>query len=55
MPTEFSKTSWGEGRYLQTRDNTMANKLMYIPFDDKQYYPLCKLQLLVETFGHSTI
>ena len=33
---------------------TMANKLMYIPNDDTQYYSFCRLQLVVETFGHST-
>ena len=33
----------------------MADKLMYTPNDDTQSYPLCRLQLVVETFGHSTI
>ena len=32
------------------RDKTMDNTLMYIPHD-KQYYPLCRLQVLVEMFG----
>ena len=32
----------------------MADKLMHIPNDDTQNYPFYKLQLLVETFGHST-
>ena len=32
----------------------MADKLIYIPKDDTQNYPFCKLQLVVETFGHST-
>ena len=27
---------------------------MYIPSDDTQSYPLCGLQLVVETFGHLT-
>ena len=35
-------------RYLTTeiyRDKTIANKLMYIPNDDTQDYPFCRLQL----------
>ena len=28
----------------------MANKLMFIPNDDKQNYSLCRLQLVVEMF-----
>ena len=32
----------------------MADKLMYIPNDDTQNYPFCRLQLLVKMFGHST-
>ena len=32
----------------------MADKLMYIPNDDTQNYFFCRLQLDVETFGHST-
>ena len=35
-------------------DKTMANKLMYTPNDDTQNYPFSRLQLEVETFGHST-
>ena len=31
----------------------MADTLMYIPNDDTQNYPLCRLQLVVKTFGHS--
>ena len=27
--------------------------MMYIPNDDTQYYPSCRLQSDVETFGHS--
>ena len=30
----------------------MANKLMYIPNYDIQYYPFCILYLVVEMFGH---
>ena len=33
------------------KENAMA-ELMYIPNEDKQDYSLCKLQLLVETFGY---
>ena len=29
----------------------MAEKLMYIPNDNTQNYPLSKLQLAIETFG----
>ena len=32
----------------------MAEKLMYIPYDDTQNYPLQRLQLVVEMFGHLT-
>ena len=32
----------------------MADLLMYIPNDDLQKNPFCRLQLVVETFGHST-
>ena len=32
----------------------MANNLMYIPNDDTQNYHICRLQLLVKMFGHST-
>ena len=35
-------------------DKTMADKLMYIPSDDTQNYPFCRLQLVVETFGNLT-
>ena len=35
-------------------DYTMANKLMYISNVNTQNYPFCRLQLVVETFGHST-
>ena len=30
-------------------DETIANKLMYIPNDETQNYPLCRLQLVVDT------
>ena len=36
------------------RDKTMADELMYIPNDDTQNYPICRLLLMVETFGFST-
>ena len=36
-------------------DETMADKLMYTHYDDRQNYPFCSVQLLVETFGHSTL
>ena len=36
------------------RDKTKANKLMIIPNDDTQNYPFYRLQLVFETFGHST-
>ena len=36
------------------RDKTIAVKLMYIPNDETQNYSFCRLQLVVETFGHST-
>ena len=29
----------------------MDDKLIYIPSDDKQNYPFCRFELLVETFG----
>ena len=32
----------------------MADKLMYNPYDDTENYPFCRLQLVVETFGHSS-
>ena len=32
----------------------MADKLILIPNDDPQNDPLCRIQLVVETFGHST-
>ena len=35
-------------------DKTMAGKLMYIPIGDKQNYNFCRLQLVVDTFEHST-
>ena len=34
------------------RDKTMADKLMYIPNDDTQYYHFCILKIVVEMFGH---
>ena len=32
----------------------MADKLMYLPNDETQNPPFCRLQLVVETIGHST-
>ena len=32
----------------------MANKLIYIPNNDTQKYPFCRLQSVIETIGHST-
>ena len=34
------------------RDKTIDDKLMYISNNDKQNYLFCRLQSLVETFGH---
>ena len=31
----------------------MADKCMYIPNDDAQNYPFCRLQIVVETFGQN--
>ena len=36
-------------------DKTMAHKLMYIPNDATQNYLFCRLELVVETSGHSNI
>ena len=36
------------------KDKTMAFKLMYIPNDDAQIYPFCRLQLVVKKFGQLT-
>ena len=37
-----------------SRDKTMADKLVYIPNENAQIYPFCRIQLVVEeTFGHS--
>ena len=33
----------------------MAYKLMYIPNDDTQNYPFCRLKLVVEMFEHPTL
>ena len=37
------------------RVKTMADTLMYIPKDDTQNYPFCRLKLMVETYEHSTL
>ena len=31
------------------RDKTMADKMMYIPYDDTQIYPFCRLKIMVVT------
>ena len=36
------------------RDKTMIDNLKDLPNDDTQNFPFCRLQLVVETFGHST-
>ena len=36
------------------KDKTIADKLMYIPNDDNQTYPFCRLKLVIEMFEHST-
>ena len=47
--------NWESGREAGIlRDKTMADKFMYIPNDDTQNYPFRRLQLVVETFRHST-
>ena len=33
----------------------MVDKLMYIQNDDTQNYPICRIQLVVKTFGNSNI
>ena len=35
------------------REKTIADRFLYILHDDTQNYPFCRLQLVVETFGHS--
>ena len=34
------------------RDKPMADKLVYIPNDDTQNFPFCRLKLVVETLEH---
>ena len=36
------------------RVKTIAYKLLYMPNDDTQNYPFCRLKLVVETCEHST-
>ena len=43
-----------DGIIVKGRNITIADKLMYIPNDDAQKYPFCRLKLVVETFEHST-
>ena len=45
---EFDKISHSLGIL---REKTMADKLIYIPNDDTQNYPLCRLQFVVETLA----
>ena len=33
----------------------MTDKFNYIPNDDAQHYPFCRLQLMLETFEHSIL
>ena len=40
--------------YQGSKGMTMADKLMYFPNDDTQNFSFWRLQLAVETFGHST-
>ena len=49
----FSATMWFIVRNY--RDKTMADTLMYVPNDDTQNFLFCRLQLGIETFGHSTL
>ena len=37
------------------RNDTMGDKLMYIPNDDTQNYHFFRLQLVLESFGHSNL
>ena len=46
FPTSLGNTSG------MKRDKTMAIKYIYIPNDDTQNYPFCRLKLEVETFEH---
>ncbi len=36
------------------KNKTIANKLIYIPYDDSQNYPFYGWQLVVESFAHLT-
>ena len=40
------------GKAENYMDETIPDKLMYIPTDYTQKYPFYRLQLVVETFGH---
>ena len=37
------------GNIRNLREKTMADKLIYIPNEDTQNYPFCRLLLVVET------
>ena len=45
---KFFKTFVSKDLPMDKKDKTIANKLMYIPKDDTQNYPFCRL--MVETF-----
>ena len=49
LGAEFLFTNLG----FRKPKKTMVDKLMYIPNQDTQNYPFCRLQLVIETFGHS--
>ena len=51
--TSFKMIGLGKTEKL-SRDKTMADKIMYIPNGDTQNYHLCRLQLVVETYGNPT-
>ena len=53
-PTIISTSKTFIFLFRDLRDKTMADDLMYIPNDATQNYPFCRLQLVDETFGHST-
>ena len=48
-----TKQTWMP-KLLRKWNRSMGDKLMYIPNDDTQNYPFCRLQLVVEMYGHST-
>ena len=40
--------------FIHGSKGIIVDKLMYISNDDAQNNPFCRLQLVVETFGHLT-